>query len=48
MLKHLRQLFQEESISSTFYEQLWRRYSFAEKIQSQTEIRKKLLKAILF
>jgi len=36
------------SISSTFYEQLLRRYSFAKKLQSQTVIREKPCKALLY
>jgi len=35
------------SISSTFYKQLLRQYSFAKKLQNQTVIREKLLKALL-
>jgi len=33
-------------MSSTLYEQLWRQYSFAKKLQSQTVIREKLHKAL--
>jgi len=33
-------------ISSTFYEQLLRRYSFAKKLQSQTVIKETLQKAL--
>jgi len=36
------------SISSTFYEQLLRRYSFGKKLQSQTAIREKLRKALSY
>jgi hypothetical protein len=37
-----------KSISSTFYDQLLRQYSFAETIQNQTVIREKLRKALLY
>jgi hypothetical protein len=36
------------SISSTFYEQLLRRYSCTKKLQSQTVIREKLCKLLLY
>jgi len=36
----------EVSISSTFYDQLLRKYSFAKKLKSQTVFRKKLSKAL--
>jgi len=42
LLAHLK------SISSTFYEQLLLRYFFTKKLQSQTEIREKQRKALLF
>jgi len=36
------ELFSQESISSTFYDQLWRQHSCANKLQSQTLTREKL------
>ena len=37
-----------ESISPIFYKQLFRQYSFAKKIPTQTVSREKLLKSILY
>jgi hypothetical protein len=37
-----------EQISSTFFEQLLRQYSLAKKFQSQTVIREKLRKILLY
>jgi len=47
-VNNLKLLVNLQSISPKIYEQLLRRYSFAKKLQSQTVIREKLRKTLLY
>jgi len=47
-IKALSKMLVKLTISSTFYEQLLRRYSFAKKLQSQTVTREKLCESLSY